>query len=193
MWYNVFNGYTVYPNYFEVTVMEELEKHSCCFFGHRKIKETPALKERLIREIEVLITEKKVVLFYFGSKSEFDALCHTIVTGLKQKYPHIKRVYVRSAFPHISERYKERLMERYEDTYFPERIENAGRAACLERNREMINNSEFCIVYFDKNYTPPKRKVGKRDIAERQPRSGTAVAYSYAVRRKKKIVNVIEV
>ena len=189
----MFNGYTVYPNYFVVKVMEELKKQSCCFFGHRKIKETPTLKERLIREIEFLITEKRVERFYFGSKSEFDALCHKIVTGLKQKYPHIRRVYVRSAFPYISERYRERLMERYEDTYFPERIENAGRAACLERNQEMINNSEFCIVYFDKNYMPPKRKVGKRDIMERQPRSGTAVAYSYAVRKKKKIVNVIDV
>ena len=68
--------------------------HSCCFFGHRKINETPELIERLTNEIEVLITEKEVDTFYFGSKSEFNSLCHKVVSDLKEKYPHIKRVYV---------------------------------------------------------------------------------------------------
>ena len=59
---------------------------ACCFFGHRKIDETPELIERLSAEIEVLITEKDVNIFYFGSKSEFDVLCHKTVTDLKEKY-----------------------------------------------------------------------------------------------------------
>ena len=71
---------------------------ACCFFGHRKINETPELIKRLTKEIEVLITEKEVSIFYFGSKSEFDDLCHKTVTKLKEKYPYIKRIYVRSAF-----------------------------------------------------------------------------------------------
>ena len=57
---------------------------ACCFFGHRKIVETPELIERLTKEIEVLITEKEVSTFYFGSKSQFDDLCHKIVTKLKE-------------------------------------------------------------------------------------------------------------
>lgn len=67
---------------------------ACCFFGHRKINETPELIERLTKEIEFLITEKDVSTFYFGSKSEFDDLCHKIVTELKEKYSHIKRIYI---------------------------------------------------------------------------------------------------
>lgn len=55
------------------------------FFGHRKINETPKLIERLTKEIEGLITEKSVDLFYFGSRSEFDDLCHKTVTALKEK------------------------------------------------------------------------------------------------------------
>ena len=76
----------------------ENKQHTCCFFGHRKIDKTPELIDRLTKEIEILITEKDVGIFYFGSKSEFDDLCHKIVTELKEKYPHIKRIYVRSAF-----------------------------------------------------------------------------------------------
>ena len=78
----------------------ELNK-TCCFFGHRKIEETPELKACLINTIEDLITNKDVDTFLFGSKSEFDDLCHKTVTELKEKSPHSKRIYVRSAFQHI--------------------------------------------------------------------------------------------
>ena len=114
---------------------------ACCFFGHRKINETPELIERLTKEIAVLIIEKEVSTFYFGSKSQFDDLCYKVVTELKTKHPHIKRVYVRSAFQHIPDWYEDGLLEHYEDTYFPKHMENAGRASYVERNQEMINKA----------------------------------------------------
>ncbi len=171
--------------------MEERKRYSCCFFGHRKINETPKLLARLTREVEFLITEKSVSVFYFGSRSEFDDLCHKTVTKLKEKYPHIKRIYVRSAFQRIPDWYKVSLLKHYEDTYFPEHMENAGKASYVERNREMINKSDFCVVYFDENYVPPKRKSSRRDLTDYQPKSGTAVAYNYAQKKKKKIINLI--
>ena len=83
-----------------------------------------------------------------------------------------------------------RLLENNEGTYFPEYMENAGRASYVERNQEMINKSDFCIVYYDENYLPPRRKNSRRDLFDYQPKSGTAVAYDYAVKKKKEIVNV---
>ena len=59
--------------------MEETNK-TCCFFGHRKIKATDELKDRLYRAIESLIVEKEVIKFLFGSKSDFDSLCYRVVT-----------------------------------------------------------------------------------------------------------------
>ena len=163
---------------------------ACCFFGHRKINETPELIERLTKEIEVLITEKEVSIFYFGSKSEFDDLCHKTVTKLKEKYPHIKRIYVRSAYQHIPDWYEESLLKHYEGTYFPEHMENAGRASYVERNQEMINKSDYCIVYYDENYLPPRRKNSRCDLFDYQPKSGTRIAYDCAVKKKKEIINV---
>ena len=163
---------------------------ACCFFGHRKKEKTLELIERITREIEALIIEKAVSTFYFGSKSEFDDLCHKTVTELKEKYPHIKRVYVRSAFQHIPDWYEDSLLEHYEDTYFPEHMEKAGRASYVERNQEMIDKSDFCIVYYDENYAPPRRKNSKRDLTDYQPKSGTKVAYDYAVKKKKEIINM---
>ena len=164
---------------------------ACCFFGHRKIVETPEMIDRLAKEIEVLITEKDVNVFYFGSKSEFDDLCHKIVTELKEKYPHIKRIYVRSAFQHIPDWYEDSLLQHYEDTYFPEHMEKAGKASYVERNQEMINQSDYCIVYYDENYLPPRRKNSRRDFADYQPKSGPAVAYEYAMKKNRVIINVI--
>ena len=171
--------------------MEDLKLHTCCFFGHRKIDKMPELIERLTKEIEVLISEKDVVIFYFGSKSEFDDLCHKVVTELKKKYPEIKRIYVRSAFQHIPDWYEDSLLQHYEDTYFPEHMEKAGRASYVERNQEMINKSDFCVIYYDENYLPPRRKNSRRELTDYQPKSGTAVAYEYAMKKNRFIINVI--
>ncbi len=167
-----------------------MECYTACFFGHRKIDETEELKNNLYEIIENLIVNEKVDTFYFGSKSQFDDLCHEIVTGLKDKYPHIKRIYVRSAYQHIPDWYEDSLLKQYEGTYFPERMEKAGRASYVERNQEMINKSDFCVVYYDKNYLPPRRRTSRRDLTDYQPKSGTAVAYDYAVRKKKEIINL---
>ena len=62
---------------------------------------------------------------------------------LKLHYPHIKRIYVRSAFQHIPDWYEDSLLNHYEATYFPEHMGNAGKASYVERNQEMINHSKY--------------------------------------------------
>ncbi len=94
-------------------------KNSCCFLGHRKINETDELKAKIIQTIEKLIVDEKVDTFLFGSKSRFNSLCLELVTETKEKYPHIKRVYVRAEYPYISEHYKNYLLKSYDDTYYP--------------------------------------------------------------------------
>ncbi|MBE5730414.1 MAG: hypothetical protein E7350_00490 [Clostridiales bacterium] len=70
-----------------------MEQHKICsFFGHRKIELTEELKQRTKKVIEDLITKHNVLIFLFGSRSDFDYLCHSIVTELKEKYPNIKRI-----------------------------------------------------------------------------------------------------
>lgn len=165
--------------------------HCCCFFGHRKIKETEELKNAVYNAVENLITSENVDTFYFGSKSRFDDFCHSIVTELKEKYPQIQRIYVRAEFPYIDDSYRNYLLERYEDTYYPENIIDAGKAAYVERNYEMINKSKYCIVYYDENYAPPRRKNSRRDLTDYQPKSGTKVAYDYAV-KKCDVINVFQ-
>ena len=123
-------------------------KNTCCFLGHRKINETEELKSNLTEIIEKLVVVEKVDTFLFGSKSQFNILCLELVTAIKEKHPHIKRVYVRAEYPYITEQYRTYLLENYEDTYYPEKIMNSGKAAYVERNFDMIDSSHYCVVYY---------------------------------------------
>ena len=151
-----------------------MPKNVCCFIGHREINENDELRQHLYSIIENLILEKNVDTFLFGSKSRFNSLCHELVTAAKEKHPHIKRIYVRAEFPLINEDYKSYLLESYEDTYYPEQIIGAGKAAYVERNHHMVKNSCFCVFYYKENYS--KRK------------SGTKLALDYALKEDKRII-----
>lgn len=169
---------------------------TACFFGHRKIDTTDELKSILYEEIEKLITVDGITTFLFGSKSQFDDLCYKIVSGLKNKYTYIQRVYVRAEFEHIdgegSRAYREGLMQLYEHTYYPESVSGAGKAVYVKRNQHMIDQSSVCIVYYDENYLPTRRKHSRQALSDYQPSSGTSVAYKYAKQKKRKIINIFE-
>ena len=122
--------------------------------------------------------DKNVDTFLFGSKSQFNTLSLKIVTKLKEKYPYIKRVYVRAEYKYISENYKKYLLQNYEDTYYPEKISCSGKAVYVERNYEMIDNSQICIIYYDEQIATLSRK------------SGTKIALKYAIKRGKQLINV---
>ena len=153
-----------------------METRTCCIFGHRTINETEELRTQLRAAIERLITDEGVDTFLFGSKSEFDRLCLELVSEIKEKYPHIQRVYVRAEYPVITDRYKTYLLDMYEDTYYPEKILGAGKGVYVERNYEMIDRSRFCIVYYDEACVPTTRK------------SGTKIALDYAIRQNRSLV-----
>ncbi len=151
---------------------------TCCFIGHREMKESEELEQKVYSIVEKLILQEKVDTFLFGSKSRFNSLCLEVVTKIKEKHPHIKRVYVRAEYPIINDDYRKYLLKSYEDTYYSKAAEGAGRAVYIKRNCEMIEKSEFCVFYYCEENLPKKRK------------SGTKSAFDYAVKKKKKIIHL---
>ncbi|MBR6789007.1 MAG: DUF1273 family protein [Clostridia bacterium] len=161
-----------------------------CFIGHRSIEKTQEVISSL-KETVIALINKGVTSFLFGSMSEFDNLSWEVVTDLKEKYPFIKRVYVRSAYQYIDKTYEEYLLEFYEETYFPHKLENAGKYSYVERNYEMIDKSTYCVFYYNENYAPQKKRQSKHEMLLSSGRnSGTKIAYKYAIRKKKVIINV---
>ncbi len=168
-----------------------MQENTCCFFGHRRISDTEELRTKICETVERLIVDENIDTFLFGSKSQFDSLCHELVTKCKEKHPHIKRVFVRAEYPFIDENYRAFLLEDYEDTYYPEHMVNAGKASYIERNCEMIDKSSVCVIYYILDYAPARRRASRKDLTDYQPKSGTKLAYEYANKKNLIILNML--
>lgn len=160
-----------------------------CFIGHRKIEVTDNLEQELTEYIEYLILNENVKVFLFGSRSEFDNLCYDVVSKLKEKYPDIKRVNVRCTYEYLPDMYMKFYLEDYEESIYPKECINSGKISYVRRNQAMVDDSDYCIFYYNENYLPPRRKYAKRCVTDYQPKSGTALAYHYAEQKKKIIKN----
>ncbi|MBQ7467177.1 MAG: DUF1273 family protein [Clostridia bacterium] len=173
---------------------------SCCFIGHRKIKIDDNLVNEVTNVIEKLILNDNVSNFLFGSKSEFDNLCHQIVTDLKEKYNQIIRInYTCSHETFISENQRERYekllsnmsgkqirLKAYEkECEFKSKF-ISGKASYIERNKAMIDDSDYCVFYYDEKFVP----FAKTLMVYHKRKSGTAIAYKYAKRKNKMIYNL---
>lgn len=179
--------------------MENNVTNTCCFIGHRKIKVDNVFCVKL-KNLIVELIDKGVNRFLFGSRSEFDSLCLKIVSDLKEKYPFITRVaYTCKSEGCVLESKKELTKEIYSkflkdyvnankilcvDEEFEHKTKyTADRSSYVERNFAMINDSDFCIFYYDKNYLL-EGKVGYG----KSTNSGTRIAYNYALSKKNKII-----
>lgn len=147
----------------------------CSFFGHRKIDITEELKQKVKEVIEDLIVNHNVLTFLFGSRSDFDYLCHLVVTKLKEKYPNIKRISytcrsetctLESERAYWEEIYSHLKKEKVALLGVEEEVEHktkytSGRASYVERNQAMINDSVYCVFYYNENLPTRNEKILK--------------------------------
>ena len=80
----------------------------------------------------------------------------------------------------------------YEEEFEHKTKYTSAKASYVERNQAMIDDSDYCVFYYDENYEPEMRKYSKRSIGYYQPKSGTALAYSYAKQKKKNTFNILQ-
>lgn len=168
-----------------------MEKRTCCFIGHRKVPDHEVIRAKVEEVVRALIVEEDVEVFHFGSRSEFDDICHAAVTKLQEEYPDLVRINYRCKSEYaVKKGEKEELEKRcreivgkkidlkeFEGEKISERVLSAGKASYVERNQEMIDDSDFCVFYY----------CGEVDS---KGKSGTKLAYDYAVRKGKRIENV---
>ena len=177
---------------------------TCSFFGHRNTKLSFNLEQKLYQILEDLIVNHNVSTFLFGSRSNFDYICHKTVTNLKQIYPQIKRIAYTCKHETCILQSELAKWEKIYSYHTHQKVSLLGvekehpyntnlkpsKASYIKRNQEMINNSNFCIFYYDVNYLPPIRKHSKSALTFYQPQSGTSIAYKYAKQKNKKVINL---
>ncbi|MGN0824723.1 MAG: hypothetical protein ACI4MB_06690 [Candidatus Coproplasma sp.] len=160
---------------------------ACCFIGHRTIADTENVTQRIKSVINQLLSQG-IRKFMLGSNSKFNELCLAALSGYKHDYPDIIRINVRSQYPYISEQYTNYLLKEYDQTLFPEGLENAGKACHIERNLFMIDHSLICIFYYNETYAP----MQKNSARGCQLKSGTKIAFDYAIKKGKKVINLYQ-
>jgi len=184
-----------------------MEKYkSCTFLGHRNAELTEQEKQDLKETVFMLITERGCLDFLFGSRSKFITLCLEVVTEFKKIFPNICRIkYNCKSETAILEPEKEKWEKIYSNLEkkdvkllcYDEQVDhktmlNAGRASYIERNYEMIDASDYCVFYYDPNYKLKIKNTSKYGIGYYQPKSGTALSFKYAGKKKKHIINLFK-
>ena len=179
-----------------------LKNYSCCFIGHRKIEINDDLKREIYNFIENLITKENVDTFLFGSRSEFNDLCCVLVNDLKAKYPNIKKIaYTCKSETVFVESDRDLWTSVY--NYLGEKglnfitfdkeikIEGNFKSSYIARNYKMIDDSDFCVFYYDKNYEVQLKINNKNNFINKKSNSGTMLAYKYARKHNKIIKNFL--
>ena len=147
---------------------------SCSFFGHRDVVITKNLKDKLKEIIENLIINENCYTFYFGEMGDFDNLCYEIVSEFKKFYPTINRIYVCTDEKTLFKR-KRKNLKKYEQETVLTLDFSWWYTIIYYRNLAIIDNSDFVIFYV----------LNKEN-------SGANKAMNYAIKTKKKYINVAE-
>ncbi len=170
---------------------------ACAILGHRKIEVTDKLGREIFDTVCDLVENKGVKSFLFGSRSEFDTLCYKIVSNLRKRYELELVVYTCKHETFIDNREKEELEKAFKVcgikanlNVFDREVEYSskyvsGKSSYLQRNYAMIDDCDYCLFYYNKEYKPTNVKG---EITN----SGTALAYNYAQKRSKNIINLYE-
>ena len=122
--------------------------------------------------------ELEFYTFYFGGYGFFDDLCHEIVTKINNNHPelNIKRILCvpQERYLYKNTRYFKR--ENYEEVIYLEPPFDGWYKSIYFRNCAMIDRSDLIIFY-----------------TEAREDSGAYKAYKYAIKKRKKTINLYDI
>ena len=126
-----------------------------CFTGHRDVKITRELKNRLMETLEKLI-QNGCTDFYAGGAVGWDMLCEAAVLALRQKYTGIRlHLILPCTFSEQTKAWKDEqklllsLIRVFADgvEYVSDRYYNG----CMKlRNEKLVFYADCCVCYYNK-------------------------------------------
>lgn len=156
-----------------------MSKKSCFFTGHRTVKITGELLERLDSKLTEMINDG-ITDFYAGGAVGWDTICAKRVLALKEKYPQIRFHLVLPCPP------KQQTLKWNDDqkTEYDMILKNADDTRivskeytndCMRnRNARLVELGDICICYYN----------------EKDKRSGTGQTVRMAEKADKTIINM---
>ena len=135
------------------------------FIGHNECY------EMFIEKLESTIIsciENGATHFISGGQGGFDRICAGTVNRLKGKYPFIKNLLV---IPYLSFNIFDK--ELFDEVIYPDGFEKYYfKAAIIEKNKYMVDNSQIAICYVKREY------------------GGAYKTYTYAKKKNLEIINL---
>lgn len=165
-----------------------MAKATC--IGHRDFVGNDKSKKILTNVFVDLIKNYEVDGFYVEKKSNFVSFCCEIIREIKKDYPHVKLINVWGEYLYYNDMVDKLDLEYYDELLRPECFIGAGRNIYVKRNQYLIDNSDVILFYFNENVED--RWTERKGELPHKVRSGTRIAYEYAVKKKKSIINVFE-
>ena len=151
-----------------------------CFTGHRNIKITQELRERLYNLLETMI-QNGAINFYAGGAIGFDTECELIILKLREKYPNIK-LHIIMPCP------KEEQTRKWKKD---------NEKMLYYKILSLADSTELCSEHYDKNCIK-KRNARLVNLADcfvcyyYKSRSGTGQTIRMAQKNKLEIINLYE-
>lgn len=163
----------------------------CCFIGHRRIENEESVRERVENIIRSLL-DCGTREFIFGDHSEFCDICYEVLSQMITEYSDIVRIHYSTLSKNQSESVMRFFVFGYEKTVFAEDYyaTRATKAIYVIRDRAMIDESDVCVFYYSSEYIPIKKESSKTVKSVKESASGTRIAFEYAVKKNKKIINL---
>ncbi len=147
---------------------------TCSCFGHSNVNITDDLIARTRMEINKAVADG-VRIFLFGGRSDFDDLCYDLVTEKRNAEPQleIKRVFCFALDKQLKKPPKWFIRKEYEGLECPRKDFDYWYTAIYYRNIAMIDRSDLILFW-----------------VEKRENSGAYKTYLYAVKKRKRIVNL---
>ena len=143
----------------------------CCFAGHSNCDCGSEICKKLTSTIEKLITEENITEFYVGNYGDFDRTSASVLTKIKQTYPHIKIFLV---IPYLTKSAEEKA-DRFDDlTIFEIPQSTPRKLKIIKTNEAMINHCDILVCYINRTW------------------GGAIKTFQYAKRKNKTIINLAD-
>ena len=146
------------------------------FLGHSTLPDTSELYEGVKRAILQNVAENEKILFYCGGYGDFDELCASVCRSARHEIGDCEIIFVT---PYITESQQRKTDEKiklklYDSSIYPPIEHVPPRFAISKRNEWMIEQSDLIIAYVNHDF------------------GGAYTALRYAMRKKKRIINLVD-
>lgn len=157
-----------------------MKNRTCCFTGHRNISKSEFYYvQQKTEEYIRMMVDRGVIYFGVGGALGFDLLAAKLLFRLRDTDCQNIKVILVYPFEGYTNRWSDRLKEQhklllplYDKTVCVSELCN--KEAYLKRNRHLVDNSNYCICYCNRNW------------------GGTAYTIRYAQKSKLKIYNTCD-